>query len=62
MSDGQKTFWLSAAFVVVIAIGGVTLWTVTKDTSADSLAALNAKVERPTPRWHRYARRPRAAR
>ena len=45
MSDGQKAFWLSAAFVVVIAIGGVTLWTVTNDTSADSLAALNAKVE-----------------
>ena len=45
MSDGQKTFWLSTAFVVVIAIGGVTLWEVTNDTSAETLAALNAKIE-----------------
>ena len=45
MSDGQKTFWLSAAFVVVIAIGGVTLWKVTTAPSQDDLAALNAKIE-----------------
>jgi outer membrane protein OmpA-like peptidoglycan-associated protein len=45
MSDGQKTFWLSAAFVVVIAIGGVTLWKVQTGPRNDALAALNAKVE-----------------
>ncbi len=45
MSDGQKTFWLSAAFVVVIAIGGVTLWKVTAAPTQDDLAALNAKIE-----------------
>ena len=39
MADGQKTFWLSAAFVVVIAIGGVTLWKVqTGPTKAVSSA------------------------
>ncbi len=45
MSDGQKTFWLSAAFVVVIALTGVTLWQVTTRPTKDDLAALNAKVE-----------------
>jgi outer membrane protein OmpA-like peptidoglycan-associated protein len=45
MADGQKTFWLSAAFVVVIAIGGVTLWKVQTGPTKGELAALNAKVE-----------------
>ncbi len=45
MSDGQKTFWLSAAFVVVIAIGGVTLWQVMTGPTQEDLAALRAKVE-----------------
>lgn len=45
MSEGQKTFWLSAAFVVVIAIGGVTLWKVVSGPTKQELAALNAKVE-----------------
>ena len=45
MSEGQKTFWLSAAFVVVIAISGVTLWKVQTSPTQDDLAALNAKVE-----------------
>ncbi|MGA7971842.1 MAG: OmpA family protein [Pseudolabrys sp.] len=45
MSDGQKTFWLSAAFVVVIVIAGVTLWKVTTGPTKNDLAALNAKVE-----------------
>lgn len=45
MSDGQKTFLLSAAFVVVVAIGGVTLWKVVTGPTKQELAALNAKVE-----------------
>ncbi len=45
MSDGQKTFWLSAAFVAVIAISGVTLWTVTAGPTRQELAALNTRVE-----------------
>lgn len=45
MSEGQKTFWLSAAFVLVIAIGGVTLWKVVTGPTKQELAALNAKVE-----------------
>lgn len=45
MSDGQKTFWLSAAFVVVIAVSGVTLWTVMAGPTKQELAALNTKVE-----------------
>lgn len=45
MSDGQKTFWLSAAFIVVIAIGGITLWQVMTGPTAGDMAVLNAKVE-----------------
>ena len=45
MSDGQKTFWLSAAFLVVIALAGGTLWQVTTRPTKADLAALNAKVE-----------------
>jgi outer membrane protein OmpA-like peptidoglycan-associated protein len=45
MSDGQKTFLFSAAFVVVIAIGGVTLWKVVTGPTKHELAALNAKIE-----------------
>ncbi len=45
MSDGQKTFWLSAAFVVIIAVSGITLWTVMAGPTKQELAALNAKVE-----------------
>lgn len=44
MSEGPKTFWLSAAFLVVIAIGGVTLWTVVAGPTKQELAALNAKI------------------
>jgi outer membrane protein OmpA-like peptidoglycan-associated protein len=45
MSDGQKTFWLSAGFLVVIALAAATLWQVTTRPTKDDLAALNAKVE-----------------
>jgi outer membrane protein OmpA-like peptidoglycan-associated protein len=43
----QKAFWAGAAFVVVIAITGVTLWEVAApDTDvAGQLAALNTKVD-----------------
>ncbi len=45
MSNGQNTFLISAAFVVVIALAGGTLWQVTTRPTKDDLAALNAKVE-----------------
>ena len=45
MSDGQKTFWLSTGFLAVIAVSGVTLWTVMAGPTKQELAALNARVE-----------------
>ncbi len=47
MADSQKSFWVGAAFVVVIAITGVTLWeVVAPDTDvAGQLAALNSKID-----------------
>ncbi|HZD89791.1 MAG TPA: hypothetical protein VE224_06810 [Pseudolabrys sp.] len=45
MSEGQKTFWLSAAFIVVIVIGGVTLWQVMTGPTAEDIAVLNAKIQ-----------------
>lgn len=47
MADSQKSFWVGAAFVVVIAITGVTLWKVAapNDNIAGQLAALNSKID-----------------
>ena len=47
MADSQKSFWVGAAFVVVIAITGVTLWKVAapEQDVAGQLAALNDKVD-----------------
>ena len=47
MADSQKSFWVGAAFVVVIAITGVTLWKVVApdENVAGQLAALNSKID-----------------
>jgi predicted nucleic acid-binding Zn-ribbon protein len=45
MSDRQNTFWLGAAFVVVIAICGAILWQVASSPTGAELKALNGKIE-----------------
>jgi outer membrane protein OmpA-like peptidoglycan-associated protein len=47
MTEGQKSIWFGAAFVVVIALAGVTLWRVTRpnDEVAKQLAAINDKID-----------------
>jgi len=45
MTDSQRSLWLGAGLVVVIALLGVTLWKVTKNDSGKQIAALNAKIE-----------------
>lgn len=45
MTDAQRSAWLGAGLVVVIAMLGITLWKVTKNNPAKQIAALQSKVE-----------------
>ncbi len=45
MTDAQRSGWLGAGLVIVIALLGVTLWKVTRNDPARQIAALSAKVE-----------------
>jgi outer membrane protein OmpA-like peptidoglycan-associated protein/cob(I)alamin adenosyltransferase len=47
MNEGQRSIWFGAAFVVVIALVGATLWKVAKpnDEVARHLAALDSKLD-----------------
>lgn len=47
MTEGQRSIWFGAAFVVVIVLAGVTLWKVAKpnDGVAKQLAAINDKID-----------------
>jgi outer membrane protein OmpA-like peptidoglycan-associated protein/TolA-binding protein len=45
MTDAQRSGWLGAGLVIVIALLGITLWKVTQNDPAKQIAALNAKVE-----------------
>ena len=47
MTEGQRSIWFGAAFVVVIALAGATLWKVAKpsDDIARHLAALDDKID-----------------
>lgn len=45
MTDAQRSGWLGAGLVIVIALLGITLWKVTQNDPAKQIAALNTKVE-----------------
>jgi len=45
MTDAQRSSWLGAGLVIVIAMLGITLWKVVKNDSAKQIAALQSKVE-----------------
>jgi outer membrane protein OmpA-like peptidoglycan-associated protein len=45
MTDTQRSGWLGAGLVIVIALLGITLWKVMQNDPAKQIAALNAKIE-----------------
>lgn len=44
MTDAQRSGWLGAGLVIVIALLGITLWKVTQNDPTKQIAALNAKI------------------